>query len=143
MVFSSFVFVSMFFPLTYIINRLLPVRISNLFLLAASLFLYAWGEPVYVVLLIACAVLNYLLALLMEKHKKGALWLTLIVNIGVLCAYKYTGFIVQNVNALTGLALTVPAIRMPVGISFFTFQAMSYVLDVYRGECRPQKSFIN
>lgn len=141
MVFSSFVFVSLFFPLVYLVNRCLPVKISNIFLLLASLLLYAWGEPVYVLVLIACALGNYAIALLIDKHRRLGLWLALLMNLGVLCGFKYTDFILGNINALLGTTLPMTGIRMPLGISFFTFQAMSYVIDVYRGECSPQRSF--
>lgn len=141
MVFSSFVFVSIFFPAVYLINRLLPTRWSNWFLLAGSLFLYAWGEPINVIWLIVCALMNYVFARCMTKRRKAALVMALIFNIGLLCVYKYTNFLIDNVNALTGLGISNVNIKMPLGISFFTFQAMSYTIDVYRGECEAQKSF--
>ena len=141
MVFSSFVFISIFFPAVYLINRCLPVRLSNVFLLLASLLLYAWGEPVYVLVLIACALGNYAIALLIGKHRRLGIWLALLMNLGVLCGFKYTDFILGNINALLGTAIPMTGVRMPLGISFFTFQAMSYVIDVYRGECRPQRNF--
>ncbi|MBQ4088424.1 MAG: MBOAT family protein [Clostridia bacterium] len=141
MVFSSFVFASVFFPLVYFINRLLPVKASNIFLLIASLFLYAWGEPVYVLLLIACALVNYLTSLLIDKNRRVALILALVLNLSMLCTYKYTNFIIENINGIFGAAIPAVNIRMPLGISFFTFQAMSYTIDVYRGECAPQRNF--
>lgn len=141
MVFSSFVFIGIFFPLVYLINRLLPIKASNILLLGASLLLYAWGEPVYVLLLIACSLANYLIALLVGRSRKAALVLALSFNLGILCVCKYTNFIIDNVNLLTGLQIADVSIRMPLGVSFFTFQAMSYTIDVYRGECAPQKSF--
>ena len=140
MVFSSFVFLSMFFPAVYLINRFLPVKVSNAFLLIASLFVYAWGEPVNVIVLILCALANYLLALMVNRHRRMTLILALVFNLGLLCAYKYTNFLIGNVNALLGTAVPNVDIRMPLGISFFTFQAMSYTIDVYRGECAPQKN---
>lgn len=141
MVFSSFAFVSVFFPLTYFVNRWLPIRASNAFLLAASLLLYAWGEPVCVFLLIGCALANYLVALLAPKHRKAALGLALALNLGVLCAYKYANFLIDNLNFLLRTDIPEVSLRMPLGISFFTFQAMSYTVDVCRGECAPQRSF--
>ena len=140
MVFSSFVFLSLFFPAVYLINRLLPVKFSNIFLLIASLFLYAWGEPVYVVVLVLCALVNYLLALMVNKHRRTAIVLALVFNLGLLCTFKYTNFLIENVNALLGASIPAMNIRMPLGISFFTFQAMSYTIDVYRGECAPQRN---
>ncbi len=141
MVFSSFVFVSIFFPLVFLVNRALPLNLSNLFLLVMSLILYAWGEPVYVLLLIGCVVVNYVAALMIGKRRRLGLILALVLNLGMLCVYKYTNFIIDNVNALLGAAIPAVDVRMPVGISFFTFQAMSYTIDVYRGECAPQKNF--
>jgi len=140
MVFSSFVFVSIFFPLVYFVNRLLPIKLSNIFLLVASLFLYAWGEPVYVAALIVCALINYFTALLVEKNRRLALILALVLNLGMLCVFKYTNFIIENINLIPGMNIPSVDIRMPLGISFFTFQAMSYTIDVYRGECAPQKN---
>ena len=140
MVFSSFVFVSIFFPLVWLVNRFLPTRGSNVFLLAASLFLYAWGEPVFVLLLIGCALANYLIALLAGRGRL-ALALTLVANLSGLCLFKYADFIIANLNALFGLSLAPLGLKMPLGISFFTFQAMSYTIDVCRGQCAPQRSF--
>ena len=121
MVFSSFVFVSIFFPLVFFVNRVLPIRLSNLVLLCASLLLYAWGEPINVLLLIACALVNYLVALLVGKNRKLAIVLALVLNLGLLCVCKYTNFIIDNVNAVLGASIPNADIRMPLGISFFTF----------------------
>lgn len=108
----------------------------------ASLLFYAYGEPVYILLMLASALFNYCFARLISKHrKKPLLALAVIVNIGVLGVFKYTGFLLTNLNAGLGLSLQIPEILLPVGISFFTFQALSYVIDVYRGEVEAQKNY--
>ncbi len=146
MVFSSPVFLFVFLPFVYLVNKLLPVRARNIFLLLVSLLFYAWGEPIYVLLMILSVAVNYGLALLMGPSEKRSsyakLWLILCVvfNIGMLFVFKYANFFTDNVNILLGTAIEIPLIRLPIGISFFTFQAMSYTLDVYRGETKPQKN---
>lgn len=104
---------------------------------------YAYGEPVYIILLFVSTLLNYFCACLIEssKYKKVILTLAVICNLGILIVFKYTDFILGTVNTLTGLHLPLPQIRMPIGISFFTFQAMSYVIDVYRGTTKAQKNY--
>ena len=144
MVFSSLLFTGMFLPIVYLVNLFLPLPLSNLFLLAASVFLYAWGEPVYVVLLLGCILINYVLARLIARgsHKKALVTLAVVVNLTVLAVFKYADFLIGNVNALLGTHFPMTGIVMPIGISFFTFQAMSYVIDVYRGTCEVQTSLI-
>ena len=143
MVFSSLVFLCIFLPVVLILHTVIRNRkAQNGLLLAASLLFYAYGEPLYVFLMLASAVFNYLFALLIEK-RGGKIWLVLavVVNVGVLAVFKYAGFLMSNLNALTGLALPVPAIALPIGISFFTFQALSYVIDVWRGQVAAQKNY--
>ena len=115
-------------------------------LLAFSLLFYAWGEPVYILLMLASAGMNYLFGLLIgaaktDKGKKLAVTVGVILNLALLAVFKYTGFAVETFNALTGMAIPVPKIALPLGISFYTFQAMTYVIDVHRGYCQPQKKF--
>lgn len=144
MVFSSMVFVCIFLPLTFGFHCILPgIKAKNAMLVIASVLFYAYGEPVYVVLLLASAFLNYLCALAVKRfcYKRLILILTVIWNLAILIIFKYTGFIVEMINSISGFSISVPVIRMPIGISFFTFQAMSYVIDVYRGVTREQKSF--
>ena len=143
MVFSSLVFLCIFLPAVLILHTVIRNRkAQNGLLLAASLLFYAYGEPVYVFLMLASALFNYVFALLIEK-KGGKLWVVpaVAVNLGVLAVFKYAGFLVSNLNALTGLSLRVPAIALPIGISFFTFQALSYVIDVYRGQVAAQRNY--
>lgn len=145
MVFSSMVFLCIFLPVVFLLHLLLPgIRAKNGMLLLASLAFYAYGEPVYVILMIASAFVNYLSALLIEKNpagKKAVMAVNVILNLGVLVLFKYTGFLAESVNTIFGRAIPVPSIRLPIGISFFTFQAMSYVIDVYRGVTGAQKNF--
>ncbi len=143
MAFSSLVFVCIFLPLVFILHCLIPsIRAKNALLIAASLFFYAFGEPVYVFLMILSALLNYLCALGMkESNRRLLLTLAVLVNIGVLCVFKYTGFFLETLNRLPGVSLPVPQIALPIGISFFTFQALSYVIDVYRGVVEKQRRF--
>ena len=145
MVFSSMVFLCIFLPVVFLLHLILPgIRAKNWMLLLASLVFYAYGEPVYVLLMIASAFVNYLSALFIEKKpagKKAVMTINVILNLGVLVLFKYTGFLAESFNAIFGTAVPVPAIRLPIGISFFTFQAMSYVIDVYRGVTSPQKNF--
>lgn len=145
MVFSSLVFLCIFLPIVFFGHLLLPgIRAKNAMLLAASLIFYAYGEPVYVLLLAASALLNYLWALGMERFaekKKLLLACAVLMNVALLAVFKYAGFLTETVNGLLGTALPVPQIRLPIGISFFTFQAMSYVIDVYRGVNPAQKNF--
>lgn len=145
MVFSSMVFLCIFLPVVFLFHLLLPgIRAKNGMLLLASLAFYAYGEPVYVILMIASAFVNYLSALLIGKNpagKKAVMAVNVILNLGVLVLFKYTGFLEESVNTILGTAIPVPSIRLPIGISFFTFQAMSYVIDVYRGVTGAQKNF--
>ena len=144
MVFSSIIFAGAFLPAVFLLNLPLPIGASNLLLLAASLLLYAWGEPVYVLMLLGCIALNYALGRLIARgrHKRALLAAAVAANLGAMGAFKYAGFVAESLNALPGVALPVPEIAMPIGISFFTFQAMSYVIDVYRGECPAQRSLV-
>ena len=128
MIFSSFVFLCIFLPIVLILHQAIRNRkAQNGLLLAASLLFYAYGEPVYVFLMLISALLNDCFAkILVQRHSKGILALSVVVNIGLLGVFKYTGFLVTNLNALFHLTLPVPQIALPIGISFFTFQALSY-----------------
>lgn len=125
MVFSSLVFLCIFLPIVFLGHLILPgIRAKNAMLLLASLVFYAYGEPVYVLMMIASAFLNYLWALgLMRfsEKKKVFLWLAVFMNLALLVVFKYAGFLTESVNTLFGAAFPVPQIRLPIGISFFTF----------------------
>ena len=146
MVFSSLVFLSIFLPAVLILYSLTrSVAIQNMLLLIASLLFYAYGEPVYVILMITTAFFNFLWALLIQNfqaRRRIFLVMAVIENLGFLGVFKYAGFLAKSLNALTGLNVPVPQLALPIGISFFTFQAMSYVIDVYRRDADAQKSFI-
>lgn len=145
MVFSSMVFLCVFLPAVFCLHLLLPgMRAKNFLLVAASLVFYAYGEPIYVILLVASSVGNYILARLTgecPKIRKFTMTLAVVVNLGLLVIFKYSGFLVETFNSVTGAGIPVPQVRMPIGISFFTFQALSYVIDVYRGDASVQKNF--
>ena len=144
LVFSSFSFLCFFLPAVLLLNLLLKdIRLKNGLLIVASLFFYAYGEPVYCVLLLFSVIVNYYLGRMADgKNKKVALCLAVIFNIGLLFVFKYLSFILGCISDLTGgLPFTVSSIRLPIGISFYTFQALSYVIDVYRGNVKAQKSF--
>ena len=143
MTFSSLVFLCIFLPTVFLLHWVLPsVRLQNALLILASLLFYAFGEPVYVLLMIVCAFFNYLFALLLGRKKsKAAVTVAVIANLGMLGVFKYAGFVVESLNRIPGLSLPVPQIALPIGISFFTFQALSYVIDVHRGRVPAQRSF--
>ena len=145
MVFSSPTFIFLFFPavfLTCLLTRR-SVKWSNAVLLIFSLLFYAWGEPVYVLLMAFTTLVCYICARMIAKGKNVRLSTAVAViwGIGTLVVFKYTAFLVQSFNSLTHLAVPVPQIALPVGISFFTFQAISYVLDVKRGDAEAAASY--
>lgn len=143
MVFSSLLFLYAFLPVCLLLYFLVPgLTGKNIVLLCASLVFYAWGEPVYVFLMLAVAALNWGFGLLLEKRPEK-LWLALCValNLVSLVVFKYAGFLVENCNALFGTALRDPQISLPIGISFYTFQALSYSVDVYRKDVGVQRSY--
>ncbi|MBP5607016.1 MAG: MBOAT family protein [Lachnospiraceae bacterium] len=141
MLFSSAVFLWIFLPVVIAGNLLFEKRFSNLFLLLASLFFYAWGEPVLIVLIIFVIIWSYFIGLCIEKcnNKKIALFIGVSGDLLMLGYYKYAGFLVRSINLATGTSFTVPEIALPIGISFFTFQAISYIADVYRGKVKATK----
>lgn len=149
MVFSSLVFLFIFFPLTLFFYFVVKNdKLKNIVLVIASLIFYSWGEPVWVCLLIFSSVLDYTVSLGIEKYRgqkitKLFIALSVVINLGLLMAFKYSGFFISTINSVFNIALRVPAFSLPIGISFYTFQTMSYSLDVYKGEVKAQKSFIN
>lgn len=144
MVFSSLTFLAVFLPIVFILHSVIHnIWCRNGLLIIASLFFYSYGEPVYVLLLIVSALINYFGAWRISDgaNKKLVLSIVVILNIGILCIFKYTGFIIESINQVCGVHISVPQIVMPIGISFFTFQALSYVIDVYRGSVDVQKNY--
>ncbi len=153
MVFSSSVFLMAFLPVTLLIYFLTPagsVRARNAVLLVASLVFYGWGEPKYILIMIVSIISNYVLALLVGMAKsKGStsaacayLVLDIVVNLGLLGFFKYADFLLETVNSLLGSDIPLLGIALPIGISFYTFQTMSYVIDVYRGKVEAQRDFL-
>ncbi len=144
MLFSSSIFLFVFLPCVLIAyyGLLRSIRARNVLLLIVSLLFYAWGEPVYVFLMLLSIAVNYVFGLAQGTggHKKLWLVLTVAFNLGILFHFKYLGFAAENLNALFGTSWSVPQIELPIGISFFTFQAMSYGIDVYRGQTEVQRN---
>ena len=153
MVFSSSVFLMAFLPLTLLAYFLVPARMvkaRNAVLLASSLVFYGWGEPKYIVVMLFSIVFNYVSGRIIgkytgmnNKHRaRPMLVLCVFGNLALLGIFKYTDFVLDTINRLTAAGLTLPGIALPIGISFYTFQTMSYIIDVYRGKVEPQKDLI-
>jgi alginate O-acetyltransferase complex protein AlgI len=148
MVFASLVFIFLFLPLNILLYFLSGNQAyRNWVLVLFSLFFYAWGEPVWILVLVFSATVDYINATLVQQYRgqwqsKAFVALSLIVNLGLLVAFKYSGFIYENLNAWFGLGLEVPSFALPIGISFYTFQTISYIVDVYRGEVKAQTSYL-
>lgn len=151
MVFSSLLFLFRFLPVILLAYYIVPHRFRNLVLLIFSLVFYAWGEPVYIILMLASILISYTGGILVHRFKKAkkmkAASVTLIVScvasLSLLAFFKYAGFAVETVNSLTGAGITMLHIALPIGISFYTFQTLSYTIDVYRGEAAVQKNLIS
>ena len=145
MVFSSLSFLTLFLPLTILLYFAVPRRFRNLLLFLASLIFYAWGEPVYIVLMLFSSVVDYSHGLLMEKFdgrpgvRRALLISSVVINLSLLGFFKYAGLVVSTLNAALSLSIPVPSVALPVGISFYTFQTMSYSIDVYRRNCPAQR----
>ena len=147
MLFSSIPFAFYFLPAVLVLYFAVPFRFKNAVLLAFSLFFYGWGEPVYLLLMMASIVAGWIFGLLIGKYRgtpKARLFLiaSLVTSLGLLGWFKYADFAVENLNAL-GLQLTLPGIALPIGISFYTFQILSYTIDVYRGNVESQKNIVD
>ncbi len=148
MVFSSIPFLYYFLPAVMLLYFAVPKALKNTVLLVFSLAFYAWGEPVYVFLMMGTVVINYFLGILTEKFKgrplsKVFLSLSVIFCLGALGFFKYADFFIKNTNSLFNVNVPLLNITLPIGISFYTFQIMSYVIDVYRGEVKAQRNIID
>lgn len=151
MVFSSFVFLFLFLPIVLFLYYICPARGRNLVLFLASLFFYAWGEPIYVLIMLFSTVFDYTNGRLIErflnreKHKaaKAVLIIDICGNLGILGFFKYTDFVLGTINSISGAGISLLHIALPIGISFYTFQTMSYTIDVYRGVVPAQKNILN
>ncbi len=150
MIFSSIFFIFVFLPITLILYYLVPFKLKNFVLLVVSLIFYAWGEPVYVFLMILNIVINYISGLEIETYRrqgkmrqaKWAFIVTLVVNLLVLGFYKYYGFFISNLNVILPIKIPYHELALPIGISFYTFQTLSYVIDVYKGSLAAQRNII-
>ncbi len=149
MLFSSIPFMYYFLPCVLILYFAVPKVLKNTVLLLASVFFYAWGEPKYVILMLVTVLQGYIFGLLTEKYnyskKLSRLFtlITVIFDLGALCYFKYADFFIENFNAATGLSVPLLKIALPIGISFYTFQILSYNIDVYRKQTPAQKNFIS
>lgn len=148
MLFSSLVFICIFLPVVYILFRIVPWRYKNILLLISSIFFYAWGEPRYVFLMIITIFINWVLGICIEecnikRTKVTVLILAILMNLLILGYYKYTDLVISTFNVLFGKQMELRSIVLPIGISFFTFQAMSYIIDLFRGKYRAQRNFLN
>jgi len=146
MVFSGLTFMFLFLPVTLILYYLVPFKLKNAVLMIMSLLFYAWGEPIYVLLMIYSIIMNYAVGLMIDSektHKKSILVFGIVLNLFILGFFKYYGFLIDNINGLFGLNIQAKKLALPVGISFYTFQALSYIIDVYRGKVKSQKNIIN
>ena len=143
MVFSSTVFVFFFLPVCLLLYYLIPgLRAKNTVLLLFTLVFYAWGEPVYIVLMVLSILLNYWTGLFMERipsWRRPILIAGIVLDLGLLGFFKYYGFAVEILNRIGGLSLEAHRLPLPIGISFYTFQALSYLIDLYRGKTEAQK----
>lgn len=150
MVFSSLTFLFFFFlPATLIVYYLVPKKAKNFVILISGLIFYAWGEPIYVLAMILSTFIDYTAGRLIAKYddnpkiRKACLIVSLVMNLGLLATFKYLGFIIESFNGWFGWTIPNPNLPLPIGISFFTFQSMSYTIDLYRRNIKVQKSAVN
>lgn len=149
MVFSSIVFLFTFLPITLILYYISPRKMKNIVLLLISLIFYAWGEPVYVFLMMFTTLFDYLIGLLINKYRRNKIKskrifiFAVLVNLGILGFFKYYGFVIENINSVFSLNIGYNQLPLPIGISFYTFQTLSYVIDVYLDKVKVQKSLIS
>lgn len=145
MLFSSISFLYYFLPILLIIYFIVPNKLKNIVLLVASLLFYFYGEPKYIIILLLSCLINYIFGILIGKYKSKKLFMALavIINIGILFYFKYINFFIQNLNTIFNSNITLFKIIMPIGISFFTFQTLSYVIDVYNNKVKYEKNLLN
>ena len=145
MVFSSITFLFYFLPIVLGIYYISPNKWKNLILLIASLFFYGYGEPKYVIVMVISIIFTYLFGILIDKYKKHSklfLVLSICVSAGILVYFKYMNFIIQNINLWLTNKIDFIYVVLPIGISFYTFQLISYIIDVYRGQAKVQKNIL-
>ena len=149
MVFSDSVFICVFLPIVLAGYYICPKRLRNSFLLLVSLVFYAWGEPKYVFLMMFSIAINYAFGLLLDRNRKNVrlskalLALSVVIDIGLLCVFKYTDFVITNLNRAFNADIGLVNLALPIGISFYTFQAMSYTIDIYRDDVKVQRNILD
>ncbi|MCR5368868.1 MAG: MBOAT family protein [Eubacterium sp.] len=151
MLFSSITFLYVFLPAVLLLYFIAPRKIRNLILLMTSLIFYGWGEPKYIIVMVVSIIVGYIFGRLTGSFKKKSkdktaklcVVLSTIVNLGILIFFKYTDFFISNINKVGGFGIKLLDLALPLGISFYTFQILSYSIDVYRGEVEPQKNIID
>lgn len=149
MVFSSNIFIFWFLPIVFLLLFFIPNKYKNLLLLIASLFFYAWGEVRYILIMIASIIVDYSMSRFIEIHRdkptltRVYLWISIAFNLGLLILFKYFNFFIENTNALFNLSLSFSKLTLPLGISFYTFQTMSYTMDVYNNKVKAEKNIID
>ena len=149
MVFSSITFLYIFLPITLLVYYLVPAKGKNWVLFVSGLIFYAWGEPLYIFIMILSTLIDYTAGRLMdcwdddEKKRRILLICSVAMNLGLLAIFKYSSFFIGNLNALFHSRIPDPQLPLPIGISFYTFQSMSYTIDLYRRKIRVQKNFVN
>ncbi|MGM9598008.1 MAG: MBOAT family O-acyltransferase [Eubacteriales bacterium] len=148
MVFSSLTFLLLFLPAVLILYFAVPKSCKNAVLFLASLIFYAWGEPIYVVLMLFSTVLDYTCGRVVDRYRgtgraKAGLLVSVLVNTGLLCLFKYSDLLIGTVNSIFGCHIPLLGLPLPIGISFYTFQTMSYTIDVYRNDAKVQKNIIS
>lgn len=161
MVFSTSIFIYLFLPITLLIYYITPKKGKNLIILLSGLLFYSWGEPIYVIVMLISTMIDYFAGLVMNHFegkklpRKICLIVSVVMNLGLLGVFKYSGFIAENINAIAGSQIIdinnmnffgidfLPMNMLPIGISFFTFQSMSYTIDLYMGNVKVQKNPIS
>ena len=149
MVFSSIIFIFGLLPITLLVYFISPKGIRNFIILISSLIFYGWGEPIYISIMIFSTIFDYINGILIEKYREnkalasGIFLNSIVINLGILFFFKYYGFLISNINAILGLNIEAHTLPLPVGISFYTFQTMSYVIDVYLNKVKVQKNIIS
>lgn len=150
MIFSSIFFLFVFLPVTLLLYYLVPWKLKNFILLLCSLIFYAWGEPVYVFLMLFSIIFNFISGIEIQRYQEQeqtkllrfSFWFTVAVNLAILGFFKYYGFLIGNLNAILPFDIPYRDLPLPIGISFYTFQTLSYIIDVYWGRVPVQKNFI-
>ena len=145
MVFSDLTFLYLFLPITFLLYYPCPRKFKNLFIMIMGLIFYAWGEPLFIFIMLLSTMVDYTAGLLLHKFDHNDklrmvfLLLSVIMNLTILGLFKYSGFIIENINHFFGTSITNPELPLPIGISFYTFQSMSYTIDLYKRNIKVRK----